>query len=104
MIYFIRNYIVDTSFFYVTKSFEKTKTKTKKNEKLENRAIKFLIKKNNVFVLYLSQRIVFRHGDSTQVDMKTLFYIPDEIVPTCTLLPTFQQNGSKLKNNKYIPG
>ena len=71
---------------------------------MENRAIKFLIKKNNVFVLHSPQRIVLRHGDSTQVDMKTFFYIPDEIVSKCTLLPTFQQNGSKLKNNKYIPG
>ena len=49
-----------------------------------------MIKKNNVFVLYSPQRIVLRHGDYTQVDKKTLFYIPDEIVPTCTLLPTFQ--------------
>ena len=58
--------------------------------------------KKNVFVLYSPQRIILRPGNYTQVDMKTSVYIPDEIVATCTLLPTFQQSVLKLENNNYI--
>ena len=58
--------------------------------------------KNNVFVLYSPKRIQIQPGEKINIDMKLKIRMQKNIVGSCTLLQTFDENGIKLLNSQHI--
>ena len=58
--------------------------------------------KNNVFVLYSPKRIRIQAGEKINIDMKLKIRMQKNIVGSCTLLQTFEENGIKLLNSQHI--
>ena len=58
--------------------------------------------KNNVFVLYSPKRIRIQPGEKINIDMKLKIRLLKNIVGSCTLLQTFDENGMKLLNSQHI--
>ena len=73
---------------------------------MSNRFIEFIDNKdaemtklwNNVFVLYSPERIRLQPGEFRKVYMKLSIRLPNEVIATCVLLPSFGKNGLKLEN------
>ena len=57
---------------------------------------------NNLFVLYLLERIRLQPGEFKRVGMKLSIHLPEQIITACTLLSSFSENGLKLENSRYI--
>ena len=57
---------------------------------------------NNVFVLYLPERIRLQPGETAKLDVKISICPPNQIIFGCTLLPIFCKNGLKLENCFHI--
>ena len=57
---------------------------------------------NNVFVLYLPDRIKLQPGEIKSTNMKIKLRLPNKIVGTCTLLPSLSCNNIKLLNSFHI--
>ena len=57
---------------------------------------------NNVFVLYSPKRIRIQPGKKINIDMKLKIRMHKNIVGSCMLLQTFDQNGIKLLNSQHI--
>ena len=58
--------------------------------------------KNNVFALYSPKRIRIQPGEKINIDMKLKIRMQKNIVGSCTLLQTFDENGIKLLNSQHI--
>ena len=58
--------------------------------------------KNNVFVLYSPKRIRIQPGEKINIDIKLKIRMQKNIVGSCTLLQTFDENGIKLLNSQHI--
>ena len=58
--------------------------------------------KNNVFVLYSPKRFRIQAGEKINIDMKLKIRMQKNIVGSCTLLQTFEENGIKLLNSQHI--
>ena len=58
--------------------------------------------KNNVFDLYSPKRIRIQPGEKINIDMKLKIRMQKNIVGSCTLLQTFDENGIKLLNSQHI--
>ena len=57
---------------------------------------------NNVFVLYSPKRIRIQPGEKINIDMKLKIRMHKNIVGSCMLLQTFDENGIKLLNSQHI--
>ena len=57
---------------------------------------------NNVFVLYSPKRIRIQPGKKINIDMKLKIRMHKNIVGSCTLLQTFDENGIKLLKSQHI--
>ena len=58
--------------------------------------------KNNVFVLYSPKRVRIQPGEKNNIDMKLKIRMQKNIVGSCTLLQTFDENRIKLLNSQHI--
>ena len=59
---------------------------------------------NNVFVLYLPQKLKFEPGERKMVDMKLKIKFPPNITGTCRLLFGLANCGLYLQNSNYLTG
>lgn len=57
---------------------------------------------NNLFVLYLSERIKVQPGENKKIEMKLSICLPQQIITACALLPSFSENGLKVENCHHI--
>ena len=57
---------------------------------------------NNVFAIYSPERIRLQPGGNAKLDMKVSIRPSNQNILGCTLLPTFCENGLKLKYCFYI--
>ena len=57
---------------------------------------------NNVFVLYSQERIKLQPGEIKSINMKVKLKLPDNLVGTCTLLPSLIESNIKLLNSFHI--
>ena len=57
---------------------------------------------NNVFVLYLPERIKLQPGEIKSINMKIKLRLPDNLVGACILLPSLSDNNIKLLNSFHI--
>ena len=78
---------------------------------MSNKVIEFIYDKtlkrpkklqNNVFVLYLPERIRLQLEEFKKVDMKLSIRLPEQIITSWVLKPSFSENGLKLENCQYI--
>ena len=58
--------------------------------------------KNNVFVLYSPKTIQIQPGEKINIEMKLKMRMQKNIVCSCMLLQTFDENGIKLLNSQNI--
>ena len=57
---------------------------------------------NNIFVLYLPERIKLQPGEIKSINMKIKLRLPDNLVGACILLPSLSDNNIKLLNSFHI--
>ena len=57
---------------------------------------------NNVFALYLPERIKLQPGEIKSINMKIKLKMSKNLVGACTLLPSLSQNNVKLLNSFHI--
>ena len=57
---------------------------------------------NNVFVLFLPERIRLQPGEVKKINMKLKIRLQQNLVDCCTLLQTFSDYGIKLLNSQHI--
>ena len=57
---------------------------------------------NNVFVLFSPKRVRIQPGEKNNIDMKLKIRMQKNIIGSCTLLQTFDENRIKLLNSQHI--
>ena len=57
---------------------------------------------NNTFTLYLPKQITLRPGEFKKIDMKIGVKLPNNIIGTCTLIPSLEREGLSIENSSFI--